>query len=199
MKLLETQLPALYSQCLHDKYRWDFGPRYIENMYDVLFTASATMLAEIKSKERPTALVLRALNGVFIAAGIVQYFDNQDDANQPGNWSLVWTFNEEDIPENTYTVGLNDGQVQSYYISYALDKFGIQFKDSATLQNLFTESIIHLKKWLDENASETEEVTVEQDGIFVGRVAVENGEKIFAIEMDGLIKQLIKDDASIEK
>jgi uncharacterized protein YkuJ len=75
----------------------------------------------------------------------------------------------------------------------------MQFLDSTTLENLFTESLIYLKKWLDENANETEEVTVEEDGVFVARVAVENGEKVFAIEMDGLVKQLVKDDASIEK
>lgn len=199
MKLLETQLPALYSQCLHDKYRWDFGPAHLEKIYDILFTASANLLSNIKSKEKPAALVLKAVNGVFIAAGFVQYFENADDANQPGNWSLAWTFNEEDVPENALICSLGDGQVQPYFISYAGDKFGLQFKDSAAFESLLVESVIYLKKWLDENASETEEVKIELDGVFVGRVAVENGEKVFAIEMDGLVKQLIKDDASIEK
>ena len=199
MKLLETQLPALYSQSLHDKYRWDFGPAHLEKIYDILFTASANLLSNIKSKEKPAALVLRAVNGVFIAAGFVQFFDNADDANQPGSWSLAWSFNEEDIPENALICTLGDGQVQPYFISYASDKFGLQFKDSAAFENLLVESVIYLKKWLDENANETEQVTVELDGVFTGRVAVENGEKVFAIDMDGLVKQLIKDDASIEK
>lgn len=198
MKLLETQLPAYYSQNLLDKYRWDFGPAHLEKIYDVMFTGSAELLSNIKSKDRPTAIVVKAINGVFIAAGIVQYFDNEDESN-PGNWSLAWTFNEEDVPENALVVSFADGQVQPYYIGYAASKYGMQFLDSTTLENLFTESLIYLKKWLDENANETEEVTVEEDGVFVARVAVENGEKVFAIEMDGLVKQLVKDDASIEK
>ena len=48
-------------------------------------------------------------------------------------------------------------------------------------------------------ASETEEVSIEQDGVFQARVAIEGGEKVFAIEPAGEIKMLIKDDTSIEK
>ena len=56
-----------------------------------------------------------------------------------------------------------------------------------------------LKKWLDENAAENEIVTIELDGVFQARVSVEGGEKVFAFEADGEIKNLIKDDAAIEK
>ena len=43
------------------------------------------------------------------------------------------------------------------------------------------------------------EVKIEQDGIFQARVAVENGEKVFAVEADGEVKNLIKDDTADEK
>ena len=79
MKLLETQLPALYSQNLHDKFRWDFGPQHLEKIYDTLFTGAAELLSNIKSTDRPAALVITSLNGVTVAAGIVQYFENEDD------------------------------------------------------------------------------------------------------------------------
>ena len=59
--------------------------------------------------------------------------------------------------------------------------------------------MIQLKKWLDENAKEGVEVKIEQDGIFQARVAVENGEKVFAVEADGEVKNLIKDDTADEK
>ena len=198
MKLLDSQLPALYSQTLHDKYRWDFGPAHLDKIYDVLFTGSAELLTNIKSTDRPAALVITGLNGVVVAAGIVQYFENEDESN-PGNWSLVWTFDEADIPENAFKVSISDSQVQPYFIGTAASKYGIQFKSSSALENLLTEAVVYLKKWLDDNASESEEVSIEQEGVFTARVAVENGEKVFAIEMDGLIKQLIKDDAAIEK
>ena len=198
MKLLETNLPSLYSQFVHDKFRWDFGPAHLGKLYDVLFTATASVLSDIKSKDRPVALVIKGMNNVDLAAGIVQYFPNEDEAN-PGNWSLAWTFNSDDIPADTLKISLGDGQIQPYYIAEAASKYGIQFMDSATLETALTEAVHHLKKWLDENAKENEEVTVEEDSVFVARVAVENGEKVFALEMDGLIKQIIKDDSSIEK
>jgi len=56
-----------------------------------------------------------------------------------------------------------------------------------------------LRRWLDENAKENEVVSIEQDGVFEARVAVENGEKVFAIEPAGEVKIIIKDDAAIEK
>ena len=64
---------------------------------------------------------------------------------------------------------------------------------------MLTYLLQQIYKWLDENAKEGEEVIVEQDGIFQARVAVENGEKVFAIEPAGEVKMLIKDDAAIEK
>ena len=58
--------------------------------------------------------------------------------------------------------------------------------------------IAQIKKWLEANAVEGEEVGVELDGIFQASVAVENGEKVFSLVPDGEIKKLIKDDAAIE-
>ena len=56
-----------------------------------------------------------------------------------------------------------------------------------------------IKKYLDENAKEGETVGVKLDGIFQARVAIENGIKVFALEADGLIKVLVKDDEAIAK
>ena len=75
----------------------------------------------------------------------------------------------------------------------------MQFKSDAMLADCLTYALIQLKKWLDENAKEGTEVMVEQDAIFQARVAVENGEKVFAIEPAAEIKVLIKSDAMIEK
>lgn len=197
MKLLETQLPALFSQHLYDKIQWDFGPSHMGKVFDVMFTGTANMLSEVKTKEKPVAFILKGINGVMVAAGIVQYFENEDESN-PGNWSLRWTFDEADVPADALKIYASDSQIQSYYVGYALNKYGMEFASPSALETLFTEAIAYLKKWLDENASETEELTIEEDGIFVARVGVEDGEKVFSIEMDGLIKQLIKDDASIE-
>lgn len=198
MKLLESTLPSMYSQHLHEKYHWDLGLGHLEKIYDILFSGAAEVLSDIKSTDRPAALIVKNIKGIAIAAGIIQYIPNEDES-KPGNWSLTWTFDEENIPEGTFKVYLSDGQVQPYFTGVASNKYGIQFFDSASLENLFTDSIYFLRKWLDENVTETEEAVIEADGIFNARATVENGEKVFSIEVDGLIKRLIKDDASIEK
>jgi hypothetical protein len=69
--------------------------------------------------------------------------------------------------------------------------------ESIVVLPVFAFDQIH--KWLDENAKEGEEVSIELDGTFQARVAIEGGEKVFAIEPAGEIKMLIKDDTAIEK
>ena len=55
-----------------------------------------------------------------------------------------------------------------------------------------------IKKWLDDNADESDTNGVELPGVIQFRVAVENGEKVFSAEPDGEIKQMVKDDKAIE-
>ena len=97
-------------------------------------------------------------------------------------------------------IGTGQGEnivAEGEYIEHP--KYGMQFKSDAMLVDCLTYALIQLKKWLDENAKEGAEVMVEQDAIFQARVAVENGEKVFAIEPAAEIKVLIKSDAMIEK
>lgn len=198
MKLFDTQLPQMYSKGLFEEKCLDLAPEHTDKMFDVLFTGASNILNQAKSQEKPTALTFRTVTGTLIAAAIVQFFANED-SNNPGNWSLVWTFDETDIPENALKIDFSDVQTHSYFIAAAGQKYGIKFQDTGSLVNCITYVLIQLKKWLDENAKERSEVGVEMDGVFQARVAVENGEKVFAIEPAGEIKNLIKDDAAIEK
>lgn len=198
MKLFDTKLPDAYSKALYDECNLDIAPQHIDKMYDVLFTGTAQLLAHTKSMEKPTAFVIDKLNNDFVAACIVQYFENEDKAN-PGNWNMVWTFNEESVPEDALVIKLSDTRTHSYFIGVAGEKFGIRFIDSGSLSNTLTFALSQLKKWLDENAKEGETVSLECVGLFQARVGVEGGEKVFSIEADGEIKNIIKDDAAIEK
>ena len=199
MKLTDTQLPAMYSSALYEEKYLNLAPEHLDKMYDVLFTGTANLLSNAKSKDRPASYTFYLDNGVFVAGAVIKYFPNADDANSPGNWSLVWTFDEADIPADGLKMSIADTQTHSYFISAAGEKYGIQYKNESAIVTLLTYSLSQLKKWLDQNAKTSEEVTVECDGIFVARVGVENGEKVFSIEPAGEIKNLIKDDAAIEK
>lgn len=198
MKLFETNLPAMYSKGLYEEKCSDLAPEHMDKMFDVIFTGTANLLSQAKSKDKATAFTFRKIDGSLIAAAVVQYFENEDKKN-PGNWSLVWTFDEADIPENSLLIDFSDTQTHSYFRAVAGEKYGMRFEGVAELVDCLVYALSTLKKWLDENAKENAETSIELDGFFQARVAVENGEKIFAIEPDGEIKNLIKDDAAIEK
>lgn len=198
MKLLETQLPAMYSKGLFEEKCLDLAPEHLDKIYDTLFTGVSNLLNHSKSMDHPVAFVFRKIDKSFIAGALVQFFNNED-SNNPGNWSLVWTFDEADIPDTALKIDFSDTGTHSYFIAVAGEKYGMQFKTDSMLVDCLSYSLIQMKKWLDENAKEGAEVMVEQDAIFQARVAVENGEKVFAIEPAGEIKNLIKSDAMIEK
>lgn len=198
MKLFETNLPANYSRMLFEEKCLDLSPNHMDKMFDVIFTGVANLLNQSKSKEKATAFTFKKIDGSLVAAAIVQYFPNSDTSN-PGNWSLVWTFDQNDIPTDALVIDFSDTQTHSYFRAVAGEKYGMRFEDQAALTDCLTSALIQLKKWLDENAKDGAETMIELDGFFQARVTVENGEKVFALEPNGEIKNLIKDDAAIEK
>lgn len=198
MKILETTLPQNYSKGLFEEKNYDLAAEHTDKIAYILFTAVSNLLNGSKSKDRPVSFELNEVDGKVIAAAIVQYFPNEDDS-KPGNWNLVWTFDEADIPENANRISITNPNSHSYFRSVAGDKYGIRFKDPTCLTTMLTYLVSQIRKWLDENAKEGEEVSVEQDAVFQARVAIEGGQKVFSLEPAGEIKMLIKDDASIEK
>lgn len=198
MKLFETTLPMNYSKGLYEEKNYDLAAEHTDKIIDVLFTGTAEALNNNKSKDKPTAFVFDRVDGTIIAAAIVQYFPNEDES-KPGNWNMVWTFDPSDIPDNSLKLSLENSLTHSYFRSIAGDKYSMNFKNPSCLVDLMVYALEQIRKWLDENAAEDKEVSVEQDAVFQARVAVENGEKVFALEPAGEIKMLIKDDAAIEK
>lgn len=198
MKLFETTLPQNYSKGLFEEKNYDLAPEHTDKITYVVFTGTADLLNGAKSKDKATAFTFDRIDGSVLAAAIVQYFPNEDES-KPGNWSLVWTFDQADIPDGALRISIKDPQTHSYFRAIAGDKWGMKFKDPACIITLLTYVLEQIHKWLDENAEEGKEVSVEQEAVFQARVAVENGEKVFALEPAGEIKMLIKDDASIEK
>ena len=196
--LFDTNLPANYSKYLYEEMRADLAPEHTDKIIDVTFTASAEFLNIVKKKDKPAVLKFESLKNVFAAAAIVQYFEN-DDKKKPGNWNLFFTFDEKDVPENSQVYSITDPQLHPYFRSCAGEKYHFTYNNPETIINLPVAVFEQLKKWLDENAKEGEEVGVELDGVFQARVGIEGGEKVFAIEPAGEIKVLIKDDAAIEK
>ena len=197
--IYDTSMPsALNEICLYE-YSWDIRPEFAPKMLECIFITTSEILSSAKLMDKPVALVYRKPNKEMVAAAIVQFFPNNDDPSKPGNWSLVWTFNESDIPENANIMEGTDNNVYVYYRAVAGSKFNFEYDGTDVINLLNVLCLGEVKKWLDENAKENDIVCMNLDNVFQARVSVENGIKVFAIEPAGEIKMLIKDDASIEK
>lgn len=197
-ELKETKIPEIYSVGLYTELCYDLAQEHTDKILSVIVNGVTECLADIKSKDYPVAFVFRESNEEFIMAAIVEYFANEDDANMPGNWNYSWTFNEEDIPEKARVCGPYDSNLVSYFRGTAHKKFGMGFEAAEAMADIFRYLLKVIVKYLDDNASETEECGIKLDGVIQFRVAVEDGTKVMSAELDGEIKQLIKNDAAIE-
>ena len=197
MKLSETSMPQNYSKGLLEDKLYDIAPDHTGKFGYILFHGVASLLAANKDKNKPVAFILNRMDGKVVAVAILQFFDN--DKNNPGNWSLVWSFDEADVPADAKKIFLKDANSHPFFVAVAANRYDMEFKTEPAIIDLLTYFMEILYKWLDENAKPDEEVVIEQEGVFQARVGFENGEKVFSIEPAGEIKMLIKDDAAIEK
>lgn len=198
IKLMESQIPQNFSTGLYNEKSYDLSADHAHIVADILFCGVAECLGEIKNKDYPVAFVFEENNKDFIAGAVVEYFENEDDKSKPGNWNYSWTWNKDDIPDNARIIRTTDTQFSSSFRGVSQSKWGIAFRDPAAITEVLRYFLATVKKWLDENANEAEEVGVEDEGVFQASVAVENGEKVFSIVPEGEIKKLIKDDSAIE-
>ena len=197
--IFDTSMPKSWSEEMMYEFEWDLRPEFLPKILECIFIATSEVLSSAKLIDKPVALVYRKANKEVVAAAIVQFFPNDEDPTKPGNWSLVWTFDEKDIPENAQIIEGTDPNVYVYFRAVAGSRFSFEYDALDVINVLNIASIGAVKKWLDENAKENDIICVEIENVFQARVAVEGGVKIFAIEPAGEVKMLIKDDAAIEK
>ena len=197
MEFNSTNLPHNISHGLYNEKGYDVAETHIDKLYYTLFYAVANALKDNKSKDTPTSFMITEVSGKPIAAATVEYFDGKGD--NPGNWSLVWTFNPDEVPANATKLDLQNDLTHSYFRVIAGDKYGMKFYDRTSIVTLMTYSLEQLYKWLDENAKEGSIIDIELESVFTASVEVVDGKKVFAVEPAGEIKTLIKDDSAIEK
>jgi hypothetical protein len=197
MEFSSTNLPHNVSHGLYNQKGYDLAESHIDKLYYILFYGVASVLKDNRSKDCPTTFTISEANGKPIAAATVEYFDGEGD--NPGNWSLVWTFDPADIPANANKIDLQNDLTHSYFRTIAGEKWGMRFYDRTAIVSLITYSVEQLFKWLDENAKEGEVVEIDLEGVFNAKVEVVDGKKVMAIDPDGEVKTIIKDDSAIEK
>jgi hypothetical protein len=197
MEFNSTNLPHNMSHGLYNEKGYDVGEAHIEKIFTVIFNGVAGILKDQKSKDNPVTFCITELDGKPVAFATVEYFDAEGE--NPGNWSMVWGFNPDDIPENATRIDLQNDLTHSYFREVAGNKYGMKFHDRTSIVTLITYAMEQLYKWLDENAKEGEVVEIELDSVFTAKVEIVDGVKVFAIDPAVEIKTIIKDDASIEK
>ena len=197
MKFSESSIPATVSS-LADDQGFAFAAANVEKMANILFNASALYLKEVKNVNKPAAFVVENLDGSLIFAAVCKYHEGTD--GNPGSWSLSYTFDPEDLKD--CNVGkLTDALVYPILAKYATEKFGMLFEVYEGAICLFTILSKCIVQFLEDNAckaTDDEPFQVVLDGIFVGTSGMEKGEVIKAIEADGSIKRLVKDDDILE-
>ena len=204
MKFEESQMTqAFVVNC--DSMSFFMEEELATNVFQAFFGAVTMFLSKVKvSKEdEASALVLTDTAGNFKFAGIVEYHDN-DDKDEPGNWSYVLTLNEEDLKSvekskklNKYLFG--DDAFKSIFSDVSYDVACIQWQSSQHMYTtccIIVDTIIQV---LDREANTDDSVDIELPQYVILSASVEEGEKVFAITPSGELKSIIKDDKMISE
>lgn len=195
-KFEESSIPQNYAQYVSSAYNLRIEPVWAKPIAETLFESITQHLKNIKEKGK-SAIRIDDKDGNFLIAGVVDYHDN-DDAELPGNYSYEFTTNEEDIQNAQKVSKVTDMEFLNT-ASIVGTNHSMVFEKETDIIQLTSGVLKTIIGWLDSNAVEGQEVSVELDGYFVATVGVEDGEKIISIVPDGAMKRIIKDDASIEK
>ena len=203
----ETQMSQQYIVNINSAGYAFGGDDIPERMFKSFIAATSVYLGKVKVSDPnvATALVLTDVSGNFMFAGIVQYHENEENKDEPGNWSYVLTLNEQDLTdlENSgvevkkYLYG--DDAFKAVLDKVAYDIGGIEFTRDSFMYNCCTILISTILQVLDSEAIANETVDIELKGYAVFSVSVENDDKTFAITPDGAMKVLIKSDVALDK
>lgn len=194
--LMETAIPVNFTQAFNNN-GWDWDPSDTNKIFHMMVMSISDCLALTKSKDIKTAVAIKDLKGNLLLAGVVNYVPNENE-DMPGNWNYVFTVDEEDIKEAN-VIDSGDTRFQKVFARTAYDLYHIEFFGGIYIQTALETAVNTLMQWLDVNASETEEIEVQEEGYFLASVVVEGGEKVISIVPDGAMKRLVKDDSALEQ
>ena len=128
---------------------------------------------------------------------------NEDNPDEPGNWSFSMTFDENDIASLEKKKVVNkvlcaDTMFIQTFDNVAYDVASIRMESSKYIIDACYLVIETLLQILDREAKAGETVDIEFPAFFVASVAVEGDEKVYAITPEGHLKAIIKDDSALE-
>ena len=171
-------------------------PTDVTRIVETVVAGTTDFLAMTKSKEEGTALVFENIKGDVIIAAVVEYNDNEDGEGQ-GNWNYYWTFDVKDL-EGKRRYQISSTQVHTIIAKRGYELYRIRFATPTLITEYSVIFASLMREFLETNAKDGEEFSVEHEGYFLATSAVEDGVVEKSFLPDGAMKRLIKDDAATE-
>lgn len=171
-------------------------PTDVTRIVETVVAGTTDFLAMTKSKEEGTALVFENIKGDVIVAAVVEYNDNADGEGQ-GNWNYYWTFDAKDL-EGKRRYQISSTQVHTVIAKRGYELYRIRFATPTLITEYSVIFASLMREFLETNAKDGEEFSVEHEGYFLATSAVEDGVVEKSFLPDGAMKRLIKDDAATE-
>lgn len=203
MATIQLEESALLNSYVHEmgkRFGGFIDPKNVIKTYKALVVSATSFLATVKTTKTPVAFTVEDNEGNLIIAAVVEYNEApevEDDVT--GNWNYFWTFDKNDIPENTTCYDVKQKQTHEPIFKAAWEFCSAKFEGTEAMINLFIMSFSLLKDYMLDGAVEGDTYELVYPGVFKAQSAVENGEKVVSFVPDGLIKKMIKDDEALEK
>ena len=179
---------------------------YPERIIKTFFSSVAVYLGKkkVSKEDEATALVLQDISGNFKFMACVEYHLNETNPEEPGNWSLMFSFNEDDLHElekikavKIYLFG--DEAFKSIMDKVSRDIGGFEYGRETFMYDSCLIVVDTLLQVMDFEAKAGEVVDIEFPAFFTISVAVENGEKVISITPDSYLKGFVKEDIKLDK
>lgn len=195
-----TSIPSQMSIDVRDICSGVWPDDRTKGLYRTFFESVASFLKFFQSKnEEKVVFKLKDEKGDFKFGAILHYQAPEEDSEEDsGNWYLSFSFDEESIG-NDYTKEIDNFSETFYEVisNKAREIMYGAFRSRPLMNKLVCIAIDVLRKYLDNNADELEDVNVVYRGIFTASVVVEGGVKIMSIVPGETVKQIIKSDATL--
>lgn len=199
-KLEHSTVPQNYST-LCASIGWELTPDDTLFWFKSAFAGITDALNILKNKTNPVAILIQDLKGNKVVYACVQYIPSEDASEaSAGNWTYFWSWDCDDIAEDTVIYTIDQEQIQKIISNRAYDLYKISMTSLSFVSQLTVYMFNVLYDALDQQAvEEGGSWTIELDGFFEASVEVVEGKKEFSLLPKGEMKTLIKDDAGSEK
>lgn len=135
-------------------------------------------------------------NGKFVFGGWVEKVKSEEGEN----YSINFTFNENDIPEGTDMKTMADPTAKNIISNECSSKYHIRLNliGDVDMTNIVAFKIFNaIKEYFRMNVGI--DPVLEMDGFCTFKAKIVKDKLVLAVELDPAVKQMVKDDASVEQ